>query len=178
MKDLIERLRNGLAITHRTRHKAADALEQAQQRIAELETKYECDCKEVHAARIYLRDQERLLREKAALALQVEQMLDLWDRLDEYATTSDDCQYGTLGTNFVRSFVADALALSTQPTAEIIAAHDAQVIERCAKVCDAEAESYGEPAWVQAATNCSDAIRALIAAPAYTPQAAKVSEKG
>ena len=33
--------------------------------------------------------------------------------------------------------------------------------ERCAKECDELAASYGEYGWVQAASNCSEAIRSL-----------------
>lgn len=38
---------------------------QLERELADLKARYECDCKEVTAARIYLRDQNRLLKELA-----------------------------------------------------------------------------------------------------------------
>lgn len=152
----------------------ADALEQAQQRIAELETKIaEWEERNKTGWIQELRDHAKLSivhkQQAAALALQVETMREALNK------TKAQCIDGRMFPAVVDpdSFRhAVTQALSTQPAAEIIAAHDAKVIERCAAVADDWDSDSADPREV------GYAIRALIAAPAYTPQAAKVSEKG
>ena len=67
-------------------NEAADLIEQQQKRIAELEA----DTKEVNAARIYLREQERLLRQLAAAQAQRDELLAVvkdFDSLIQYQYT-------------------------------------------------------------------------------------------
>lgn len=106
---------------------AADALSQLLAEKKELETKYECDCKEVHAARIYLRDQERLLRDKAALAEQNKQMREALD-------AGVECwDVELLITDDVFFLMRDALALSTAPAEEALRQFEARVADETAR---------------------------------------------
>lgn len=132
-----------------------EALEQAQQRIAEL------DAERDEWVRQW--NKERLVIERADIVL-IEQNNQMREAL-EYAI---EYWCGPKSSEPMRR------ALSTQPAADLIAAHDAKVIERCAEVCRAlmptqeqldAAESKGGFSFSEVTRWCHDAIRALIAAP-------------
>lgn len=172
--ELIEDLRRCLL------DEPADALEQAQARIAELEadlsamtqcaknhddarTKYLLRVSELEAERDaalasvdanWTTHQEvvAVRKQNTALALQVEQMLGNI-KATEKCLTQDPCKENAA--NNALAFIRANYALSTAPASEIIAAHDAKVIERCAGVADDCAYGCG----------AAIAIRALIAAP-------------
>lgn len=172
--------------------KAADALEQAQAHIAELEDgliKEREICTEYIEQRnaLALRVKELegeverkmsagqyLIEQNTALAIQVEQMLGaLEEETEAVQRLMDWCvknvkkwdfpQYDSLD-YWIEKRKAAHKALSTAPASEIIAAHDAKVIERCIGICEALHEKAKE-AFGPSLYDAVKQLRALIAAP-------------
>lgn len=143
-KKLIARLRDDC--DDGARDEAADLIEQQQKRINELEA----DTQEVNAARIYLREQERLLRQLAAAQAQ---LVKLREALEEiplgYALDKD----------FECVKKARALLNQTDDTTALREMLKAER-ERCAKRCEEiDVAAFGSDR--PAPNDCAAAIRAM-----------------
>lgn len=100
---------------------------------------WEQQAERIRALEAQFAEEERICNktadESVQLAALCEKLREALYKLRESSDDSDDCQYGTLSTSFVRDIAHEALALPNI-AAPILAERDAKTLEEAADVCE------------------------------------------